>query len=169
MPPRQARVLVDTNAIKAAHDVGCWNALRKYFRLETAAYCAEEATRLDRKGRRLVERTLEELRGDLVCHEVNDTDRAALALRLQGQVDLDDGERDVLSIALKLGEPVWWLCGPDKATLRAMHLLNLLDQACSLETLARSAGLRPRELGQEHTEAWLSKKRTQLILGMEII
>jgi hypothetical protein len=169
MPPRQARVLVDTNAIKAAHDVGCWNALRKHFRLETAAYCAEEATRLDRKGRRLVERSLEDLRGELVCHEVNDTDRAALALRLQGQVDLDDGERDVLSIALKLGEPVWWLCGPDKATLRAMHLLNLLDQACSLETLGSRAGLRLRGLGQEHTEVWLSKKRTQLILGMEII
>jgi hypothetical protein len=169
MPPRQARVLIDTNAIKAAHDTGCWNALRKYYRLETAAYCVEEATRAERKGRRLVERPLEELRSELVCHEVTDIDRAALALRIQGQVDLDDGERDVLSIALKLGEPVWWLCGPDKATLRAMHLLNLLDQACSLELLARDAGVRPRSLERQFTESWLSEKRTLLVLGMEII
>ncbi len=169
MPPRQAKVLIDTNAIKAAHEVGCWNALRNYYRLETAAYCVEEATRLDRKGRRLVERTIEELRAELTCHEVTDIDRAALALRLQGQVDLDDGERDVLSIALKLREPVWWLCGPDKATLRAMHLLNLLDQACSLEVLARGAGLRLRGLEPQYTEECLVGKRTQLVLGMEFL
>lgn len=169
MPPRNGRVLVDTNAIKAAHEFGCWNVLRGYFHLETAAYCVEEATRADRRGRRLVERTLEELRNDFVCHDVTDRDRAALALQLQGRVDLDDGERDVLATALNLVGPVWWLCGPDKATLRAMHFLNLLEKACSQESLARGAGFRTRGLESQYTEEWLAAKRTQLMLGMDII
>jgi hypothetical protein len=84
-------------------------------------------------------------------------------------VDLDDGERDVLSIALKTKEPVWWLCGPDKATLRAMHFLNLLDQVCSLELLARGAGLRGRGMDVECTEKWLAEKRTQLRFGLDLI
>ncbi len=57
-----------------------------------------------------------------------------------------------------MGEPV-----------AAEHYLNLLEQACSLESLARGAGLRPRGLEPQYTEEWLAGKRTQLMLGMDFI
>ena len=45
MPPRNGIVLVDTNAIQAAHAHGCWNALRRNYRLHSVLECVEEATR----------------------------------------------------------------------------------------------------------------------------
>src|SRR5208282_897569 len=107
MPPRHATILIDTNAIQAAHRCGCWNALRKNFKLETAEYCLEEALRPNRKGKRLVNRTRDELNQEVHTHAVTDTQRATLLYALQGRVDLDDGERDLLSLALSLKAEVW--------------------------------------------------------------
>ncbi len=117
MPPHQARVLVDTNAFQAAHRYGCWAALHKSFRLETAEHCIEEALRPNRKGKRLVDRPRDDLTEEILAHAVTDSQRAVLLHALQGRVDLDDGERDLLSIALTIKTDVWWLCGPDKATV----------------------------------------------------
>jgi len=169
MPPRDSRVLVDTNAIQAAHKFGCWNGLCKYYRLETAELCIEEAVRPNRDGDRLVNRTAEDLRKDLTPHIVTGLQRAQLALALQGRVDLDDGERDLLSLANSFKGQAWWLCGPDKATLRAMSILRLLDQMCSLQLLARHSGVRVRSWEDQYTEDWLKKKRTLLLLGEELI
>ncbi|MBI2927010.1 MAG: hypothetical protein HYY24_15050 [Verrucomicrobia bacterium] len=169
MPPRHARVLIDTNAIQAAHRSGCWNVLHKSYKLETAAFCLEEVIRPNRKGKKLVDRSLDELNKEVVAHEVTDAHRAVLLHALQGRVDLDDGERDLLAVALSFKTEVWWLCGPDKATLRALHLLGIIDRMCSLQGLAASAGMRLVELEEQYTEKWLSSKRTLLLLGRELI
>jgi hypothetical protein len=169
MPSRDARILVDTNAIRAAHQVGCWNAIRKYYKLETADFCIKEAVCPNRTGKRLVNRTAEELRKELHAHAVTDTQRAALAIALQGRVDLDDGELDLLSLANSFKEEIWWLCGPDKATLRAMNLLGILEKMCSLQLLAEGAGAKVKSWEHQYTEKWLSSKRTMLQLGMELI
>ena len=169
MPARDSRVLVDTNAIRAAHKFGCWNALCKYYKLETADLCIEEAIRPNRHGHQLVKRTSEDLQKDLKVHTVIDLQRAELALSLRGRVDLDDGERDLLSLAISFKGQVWWLCGPDKATLRAMNLLGLLDQMCSLQRLSLNVGVEVKSWEDQYTENWLKEKRTLLLLGEELI
>ena len=99
MPPAGATVFIDTNAIGAAHRHHCWNALRHHYRLCTVAICLEEATRPDRRGRRLVERTVEELRAELDCLPVSPAQEAALQLVLGGKPSLDPGEKALLAAA----------------------------------------------------------------------
>lgn len=165
MPPRGSLVLVDTVAIKAAHELGCWNALRQAYQLATVEKCLEEVTRPDRSGRQLVPRKSAELKAELQVQAVSDLERTTLRLQLGPRIDLDDGERDLLAHALTLGRKAWWLCGPDKATLRALHRLNLLERMVALETMARASGHRIGTLEEQHTEQWLKAKRTKLLLG----
>ena len=72
---------------------------------------------------------------------------------------MDDGERDLLSLAISFKEEIWWLCGPDKATLRAMNLLGILEKMCSLQLLAERAGARGKSWEIQYTEKWLSTKQ----------
>jgi hypothetical protein len=169
MPPRGSLVLVDTVAIKAAHALGCWNALRHAYQLETVEECLDEVTRVDGKGRQLVPRKAAELRAEIRIHAVTQAQRAHLLLTGGGPPDLDKGERDLLAHALSLGLKVWWLCGPDKATLRMLHRLNLLERMVSLEGMGREVGHRFTKLEEQYTEAWLKTKRTKLLLGDEWI
>jgi hypothetical protein len=169
MPPRHARVLVDTNAIQAAHRYGCWTALHKCFQLETAEHCIEEALRPNRRGKRLVDRSRDDLVKELQVHAITDLQRAVLLHALQGRVDLDDGERDLLSLALPIKTEAWWLCGPDKATLHAMHLLGIMDRMCSVQALAETAGTKLTGAEVQYTEKWLSSMRTQLLLTGQLI
>jgi len=169
MPPRRAKVLVDTNAIEAAHRYGSWNALHKYFQLETAQHCIEEALRPNRKGKRLVNRNRDDLEKEIIAHDVTDADRAVLIYKLQGRVDLDPGEMDLLSIALSIKTGAWWLCGPDKATIRAMHLMGIVDRMCSLQALAETAGAKLNNAEEQFTEKWLSSMRIQLLLNGQFI
>jgi len=169
MPPRGARVLVDTNAIQAAHRHGCWNALRKWFHIETAEHCIEEALRPNHKGKRLVDRNRDDLVAEIAAHAVTDAQRVVLLHALQGRVDLDDGERDLLAIAITIKTGAWWLCGPDKATIYAMHLLGIVDRVCSVQGLAETAGGKSARLEDQYTEKWLSSVRTQLLLHGRLI
>ncbi|MGA2445380.1 MAG: hypothetical protein ABSG50_08165 [Opitutaceae bacterium] len=169
MPPRGALVLVDAVAIKAAHQLGCWNALRKTYRLETVEKCVEEASRLDRSGRRLVNREAAEIKAEIETRPVTAVQRAAVRLKVGSRVDLDDGELDLLAYALTLERQPWWLCGPDKATLIALSRLQLLERMVSLEALASGVGHKVREWEEQYTEKWLSAKRLKLQLGDELI
>ena len=169
MPPRGAKVLVDTNAIQAAHRYGCWNALHKWFELETAKHCIEEVLRTNRKGQRLVDRSRDDLEKEILAHAVTDAQRAVLLHALQGRVDLDDGERDLLSIAITIKTDAWWLCGPDKATIFAMHLLGIIDRMCSLEALAGITGFNLTRGEEQYTERWLSSIRTHLLLNGQLV
>ena len=84
-------------------------------------------------------------------------------------MDLDDGERDLLSLALSIKADAWWLCGPDKATAHAMHLLGIIDRMCSLQGLAETTGLKLSKAEEQYTEKWLSSVRTQLLLHGHLI
>lgn len=169
MLPRHARIFVDTNAIQAAHRYGCWPALHKAYKLETAEICIQEATQPNRKGKKLVKREPEDLKKEIVAHAVTEVQRANLLHALQGRVDLDAGELDLIALAFAIKIEVWWLCGPDKATLRATHLLGILNRMCSLQKLAGDIGITLVKLEEQHTEKWLSIKRTQLQLGHGLI
>jgi hypothetical protein len=156
--------LVDTVAIKGAHESGCWNALRKAYALHTVKKCLEEATRPNRRGQRLVARGETELTGEIKLGEVTDLMRATVLLRVGHRLDLDEGERDLLAYALSLNPHVWWLCGPDNGTVNALNSLGLLDRMISLEAAARGAGHHTRGLPRHYTDAWIAERRTRFLL-----
>lgn len=170
MPPAGATVFIDTNAIGAAHRYRCWNALRKRYRLCTVEVCLEEATRPDRRGNRLVERSIDELRGEVSCVPVSPEQVVMLQLKLGGRPSLDPGEQALLAAAHALGvTAAWVLCGPDKAALLAMHRLKLAERMVSLEELATAAGSAWRSTEEQYGKKWLQTKRTKLLLGDELI
>lgn len=169
MPKRGDIVFIDTNAIAAAHRVQVWGAVRTAFHLITAGTCVEEATRPNRAGETLVDKTADELAAELDVRMADDAMRFALIERLGDSVVLDPGERDLLALAVAAGLRVWWLCGPDKAALRALHVLGWADHMVSVEEMAHVAGTPARGLEPHETNRWLAAKRTQLKLGDTLI
>lgn len=169
MLKRGDRVLMDTNAIGDAHAIKGWNALRKAFKLVTVSECVDEATRPNRAGEVLVDKTATALAAELEVCPVDDAMRFRLLEELNNAVALDAGERDLLALALSEGRSIWRLCGPDKATLRAMYRIRRLDRMVSLEELLHLAGVNTRNLEHKETKAWLSQKRTRLELGDDFI
>ena len=166
MPPRQAILLIDTMAIKAAHDLRCWNAIRQAYRLYTVPICLEEATRTNKKGKRLVGKSLDQLRAELTVGEVTLRMQADVNLRLGGErTDLDPGERDLIAHALNLPAQTWWLCGPDNGAVNALQILRLLDRMVTLESLMKSVGMPVRGLEFHYTDKWLSDRRLRFALG----
>lgn len=157
-------MLVDANAIKAAHQIGCWNALRRNYALHSVRLCVEEVTRPNKKGRRLVERPLEHLTRELVIGWVDDLARAHLALTIGNRNDVDAGEAELLAYARTLSGKAWWLCGPDGGTVKALHHLRLLDRMVSLEALATACGHSASGLPNNYTERWLSGQRRNRLL-----
>ena len=150
-------------AIKLAHDLGCWNALRHTFKLHSVPKCIEEATRMNRDGKVLVRRTAEELAGELTLGAVDRLQVAKVTLQIGAQADLNEGERHLLAYALTL-PGIWFLCGPDSGTVRAMQILSILDRMVSFETLASVAGYRLKKLPPHFSERWLSSHRLNALL-----
>ncbi len=165
MPPRNGIVLVDTNAIKAAHEHGCWNALRRHYQLHSVRECVDEATRPNKRGARLVEREADDLAAELTLGAPDKLAFAALVLAMGNRIDVDAGESALLAYARTLPGNVWWLCGPDKGTVGALHILGLLDRMVSLESLAKGGGHALHGLPGNYTERWLSNQRTHFLLG----
>ena len=170
MPTAGATIFIDTNAIEAAHRHHCWNALRKNYQLCTVGICLEEATRPNKAGHTLTNKTLAQLSTELSCVPVGPAQELALMAAIGGLPSLNAGEKSLLAAAYGLGSTTaWLLCGPDKATLVAMSRLKLADRMVSLEQLATGVGHRFRGLERQYGTGWLQEKRTQLLLGNELI
>jgi len=150
-------------AIKAAHDLRCWNALRQTFQTRSVAICIQEATQVNRDGHQLVARTEAEVTAEITVGPVTDQMRMALEFRIGLRADVHKGERDLLAYALTLRD-AWWLCGPDNGTVRAMKVLRIFDRMVSLESIAAASGHRAPMPSKHYTERWLSDHRTQAFL-----
>lgn len=162
-------VFVDTTAIAAAHAVKAWGALRNGFKLVSAVLCVEESTRADRYGDVLVDKSTAALAAEIDTQAVDDAMRYGLVEKLGDSIALDAGERDLLALALARGREVWYFCGPDKATLRALHAMGWADRMVSLEEMMQLVGLAPKGLEAVQTKRWLEEKRTRLKLGDYLI
>ena len=160
-----AVVLVDTNAIIEAHRTATWPALAGGYRIETVADCVTETqTGFANRPRAewikpgALETAL------MAVHEVDDAERAELALRIGG-IALDLGEESLWAHAL--GRPDdWWMCGPDRASLRAGVRLGFRDRLVCLEELLERVGHRPRTaLKSAYTRRWMRRAVAEMVLA----
>lgn len=158
-------VFIDTNAIAAAHQFRILAAVRGGVALHTVSECLDEATRPNRRGKVLYSGSREDLAAAFATvHSVTDIMRVDLARTLPLGLMLDPGERDLLAAAFASGANCWWLCGPDRAALRALISRGRGMQMVSLERVAGLVGQTRRDLPPQFTERWLQTERARLEL-----
>jgi len=158
--------LFDTNAIIEAVRTGIWNAITGDLQIETVEEVRKECLREPGDSTGYVPVTRDALARMSAMHPVSKSMRATLAV-LEGAAALDPGERDLFAFisSPEIGE-VWWVCSPDKASIRFTKTHKLLDNMISLEHVAGRVEARPSPtLRKQFTEAWLSERRTEALLG----
>jgi hypothetical protein len=166
------RVLVDTCIIIEAFRTNCWKALCQYFSVETVERCVTECCSGDPLNAGYVPIAREELIASLAkVHEVTDTMLVTLAIEREGLPALDDGEHHLIAWlhAHPADAIVTSVSTTDRAAVRAVHVLQLLDRMRSLQDLGKAAGVDRRQLAtlkQHFSEDWLSAVRMQLVMGV---
>ena len=148
-----------------AHRTGAWAALVGAYGIETVEDCVTETqTGYQRRPR---EQWIDA--GDLeasltAVHEVTDRERAELAVRVS-DIALDRGEESLWAHALgRTG--AWFLCGPDRASLRVGVRLRFRERLVSLEELLDRAGHRPRRaLKLAYTRKWMDRVVSEMMVA----
>ena len=167
MSQRGGIVLVDTNIILECFRARCWNAVSKYYCLETVEECYQEALTGNphRPGHVTVDP--EALRKGLNnIHRIPEIDRVRLALALPTSDALDAGERDLFAYALS-APGSWMASSADRAALNAAFALGWMERMVSLAEMASNAGARPA-LKLQFSASWLSEVRTAYHLGLPL-
>ena len=162
---RGTPVLLDTNAIIESHRIGAWRALAGGHCVETVDDCVTETQTgfQMRRSEQLI--AASDLRASLAgAHAVGNWERAELAVRIEG-IALDKGEEALRAHALGR-EGDWFLCGPDRASLRCGVRLGFRERIVSLEALLEGAGHRPKIALKEHyTKKWLERTLAEFVLA----
>ena len=162
-----AIVLVDSMIVIEAVRTRCWNAITGMLRVVTVGECAAEL----RSGEHTSPGYVPVGENDIERMEVVPVpDAAAVTFRLKHpKADgLDPAERELLAHALDRND-VFFISSCDKAVVRTVHDMGLLDQLVSLEAVATATGARPGpRLKVQHTETRMSEWRTAVRLGSYI-
>jgi len=173
MVPRRSKVFMDTCAIAGAYETGCLKAIAGAYKLESAEICITEATRRNFFGNKLVDCDPSELAKFIKSTPVEQALIDQMDFMLEGAQDVHEGEKALLALALQEKEPVWWICGPDGGTLRALNFLYTryrnpsMDNMCALETLTKGIGMR-KQFEKDYfklSEEWLKMRRSKIIFG----
>lgn len=166
------RLLVDTCVIIEAFRTNCWTALCRHFDVETVEACVTECCTGDvlTPGRVPIDRTVL-LAGLAQVYAVDDLQLATLTLEVEALPAIDEGELHLMAWlhAHPTEAVLVAISTADRAAVRATHVLGLIDRVRSLQTAASAAGVGKAQLGrlQDHFgEDWLSRVRTQLLLGV---
>ena len=159
------RVFADTNVILESFRTNCWTAISNHFSIETVQKCVEETLTGNPSDRHHINVHPTILHKSLAGqHPVTDKELVSLVLNYPFCSTLDDGEKHLLAwlFANKrlMSSPTVVLTTADKAALNAIHKLEWLDYAVSLENLARQAGVANknlRSLALQYREDWLAR------------
>ena len=164
-PRRESTILVDANTIIEAHRTGAWRALAGGYKVETVEDCVTETQTGFQRRRH--EQTIDSgvLRGSLSSvRSISDMERAELAVKIS-DITLDLGEESLWAHALGR-QDAWFLCGPDKASLRCGVRLGFRERLISLEELLDRVGHRPGvALRRQYTTKWLDKTLSEMVLA----
>ena len=155
---------MDTNVIIESHRTGAWRALTGSYRVETVEDCVTETQTGFQLRRKEQDIDARRLRGSLAAvHPVSMRELVELEIRVEGIV-LDRGEKSLWAHALGRDDN-WFLCGPDKASLRCGVRLGFRERIISLEELLRTAGHRTRKPPRNnYTKTWLDRSLSMIVV-----
>lgn len=157
--------LFDANAIIEAVRTNVWNALTGGLRVETVEEVRRECLSGIQLSSGYIQVDSDDLERMSAIHPVSQTMRATVSL-LESASALDAGERDLFAY-IACGElaGAWWVCSPDKASIRFAAANEMLDRLISLEEVAVRVGARADSgFRSQFTGAWLSQERTKVLL-----
>ena len=159
-------IFIDTNVIIEAFRVNCWNLISGYFSLNTVVRCVEEINTGNRGQSNNIFIDTNVLISRISSYQITTVQLVHLEFRLNGNPDLDPGEKELLAYVLSQSqvENVYFLCSPDRAFINAVAKVNLLDRVVSLEEMTKAAGGN-FTLRKNFTELWLKNEKTRLIMG----
>ncbi|MGD9895708.1 MAG: hypothetical protein AB7T14_01320 [Candidatus Methylacidiphilaceae bacterium] len=162
---RGQTILVDTNVIIEAVRIGCWSAIKAYFRVETVEKCCEEARTGDMHRSNYVVVDEEALRKQVNTHSVSERELAKLAILDPNSTLFDSGERHLWAHALSRSD-AWIASSADFAAVRAAVRLGWEERLVSLEELVKAASVNPRAgiPKEQFSRTRLSEWRTHAIL-----
>lgn len=157
-------VLVDTNVIIESHRTGAWLALTARYQVETVKDCVAETQTGFQLRREEQDIDVRQLRDSLAAvHAVSTRELVELEIRIEG-IYLDTGEKSLWAHALGRNDN-WFLCGPDRASLRCGVRLGFRKRIISLEELLRIAGHRTRKPLRDHyTKEWLERSLSMIVV-----
>jgi hypothetical protein len=159
-------ILVDTCVIIEAHRTGTWSALHRGFHLETVETCIIEAQ--TGKANRLQPMVSDvELRQCFRnVSNVSALERATHAANFNGELpDLDPGELDLWIHALQRKDS-WFLCGPDRASMKFGCELGHQDQLVSLAQALDLLNVGTGGLKDHYRSRWLADVKVNFTLGI---
>lgn len=166
------RLIVDTCIIIEAFRTNCWSALCQHFDVETVEACVVECCTGDplAPGRVPIDRNVL-ISGLAQVHSIDDLQLATLALEVDGLPAIDEGELHLMAWlhTHPTVADIIMISTADRGAVRAAHVLGLIDRVRSLQVAAKAAGVGKAQLDklQHHfSEEWLSRVRTQLLLGV---
>lgn len=159
-------VLVDACVIIEAHRVGVWNAMHKNLTLETVETCIIEAQ--TGRANRLDPTVLDaELRGGFsAIHQVSQTEIANHLATAEGNLPvIDEGELELWVHACQRDD-VWFLCGPDRASMKFGFELGYVNRLVSMEQVLGLVGVQNDQIKGHYQEKWLRDLKTNLTMGI---
>jgi hypothetical protein len=154
-------VFVDTNIIIEAHRTGCWRDISSRCDIHIVKSVYEEALSGRKTRAGYIEVNQTELQHSVTIHEVTNKQIADAIGACPELVNVDKGERDLLSFLHTYPEEIWFLTTADKAAVKAAYALGLRERFISLEKLA---GVTTIPLRGGYTEAALSAICTECLL-----
>ncbi len=161
-------VLVDTNVILEAHRVSRWEHLSKNFKIHTVDKVIEETqTGYQKRAKEELIDQKELSSSVALIYSVSDEERIQCMLDASSVSQLDDGEKDLLIYASKLGVGCWLLSSPDTAAMRAAHDQGWLERVVSLESLLEAINCKSdKPLRENYTEKWDVSKKSKIRFGI---
>ena len=158
-------IFLDTNVIIEAERSGILKTLTGYFKnLTTVEKCLQELDEGDKSDPEYIRVDTKFLAEKLSIRSVSQRELAELLLKLNNEIALDTGEKELLAHINSHSLSLYFICSPDKACIRASDKLGLIDKVVSLEDLAESSGLNKAKLLHHFSKQWLNKFKTDLLL-----
>jgi|LGOV01.1.fsa_nt_gb hypothetical protein len=158
-------ILVDTCVIIEAVRTRTWAALHNSFQLETVEECIIEAQtgKANRLDPTVTDTELRKCFHNI--HNVTLLERAEHAASFDGDLpDLDPGELDLWIHALQR-EDVWFLCGPDRASMNFGCELGHQDKLVSMEQALSLLKANTKDLKLHYQTRWLVDVKTEFALN----
>ncbi|MFA6568544.1 MAG: hypothetical protein WCS96_10055 [Victivallales bacterium] len=158
-------IFMDTNVIIEAERAGILKHLAGHYEnLTTVEKCVEELNTGNKTAPDYVPVDTEFVKGSMSVKQVSQKETIELLLKLNNEVTVHDGEKELLAHINGQNVKIFYICSPDRACIIAAGKLGLIDKVISLENLTESCGIKNSKLRNHFSKKWLQDFKTKLAL-----